>query len=238
MSYYNNTISMYTSSAGDSETANFVELIISTLVSAVDEISRVEGENAILINNKLKLTFRALSTYTMISLTATVEENSWAMGNVLVVNGDGARTYKLGFHVAIGSDTISIKLRNFNTSEESVNFNTDILMFTTENEVNVFGYTNTTGSSAASTRNWATNTTLWRTSDKAQIFTLPKRLPYIYSSNSAEIDTIESKAVVNGTSLVDISTNMMDCSTITGDQIYPSGNKTYYAIDDHTLVEV
>lgn len=32
--------------------------------------------------------------------------------------------------------------------------------------------------------------------------------------------------------------SLIDCSTVVGDTLYPIDNKTYYAIDNNTLIEV
>ena len=110
--------------------------------------------------------------------------------------------------------------------------------FTDKNSNTYVGYTATTSYNAATTRNFATNTQLYDLSDNSQGKTIAKRLPYVHDGSSVNIAKIDGKVILSGTQRAADIDGVLDCSTITGDMLYPSGSKTYYAVDDNTLVEI
>lgn len=238
--WLNRTISMYTASAGDDATNQFIELVTSELASESDQIVAVSGENAVIIGNEVKIAFSSESSYTSIGVTVTCDTQSWSIGSLSVVNGNYVRTYKLNFHIAISNDgkVINIKIKNFYTSDDSINFDTDILYLVTDSNIEVFSYTNTGISSASTTRNFATSRVLQKVSDQQAVYTVQNRIPYIHDSDSTIIDTISGKVLTEGGIKADNIETMLDSSYIIGDALYPSDIKQYYAIDDHTLIEV
>ena len=63
-------------------------------------------------------------------------------------------------------------------------------------------------------------------------------LPYVYSSSSTNIEMTERKVFASGGIKQFEVLKMCDCSTVTGDQLFPINGKQYYAIDNNTLMEV
>ena len=237
--WLNRTISMYTASAGDNATNQFIELVTLELAGESDQIVAVSGENAVIIGNKVKIAFSS-SSYTSVVITVTCDTQSWSISSLNVVTGSGAKTYKLNFHIAISNDgkVINIKLKNCNTPDDSINFNTDILYSVTDSNIEVFSYTHTNYTTASTTRNFATSRTLQKVSDQQAVYTVQNRIPYIHDSDSTIIDTISGKILTEGGIKADNIETMLDSSYIIGDALYPSDTKQYYAIDDHTLIEV
>lgn len=237
--WLNRTISMYTASAGDDATDQFIELVISELASESDQIVAVSGENAVIIGNKVKIAF-SNNRYTAIGITVTCDTQSWSIGSLNVVTGSGAKTYKLNFHIAISNDgkVINIKIKSCYTPDDSINFNTDILYSVTDSNIEVFSFTHANSTGASTTRNFATSRALQRVNDQQAVYTAQNRIPYIHDSDSTIIDTINGKVLTEGGIKADNIETMLDSSYIIGDALYPSDIKQYYAIDDHTLIEV
>ena len=55
---------------------------------------------------------------------------------------------------------------------------------------------------------------------------------------SANIEMTERKVFASGGIKQFEVLKMCDCSTVTGDQLFPINGKQYYAIDNNTLMEV
>lgn len=238
--WVNKSITKTVNGATAETTTEYVNLIISELASE-NGITAVSGESAVIIGNKLKLSFSTTTTPTLVTITANIGSQSWEIGSVHVLSGlSGSRTYRMDFHIAADKATnvINVKLKTFYTPADSLNFNTDMLYVKTKLNTELFAFTHTSTTGASSTRNFATTKTLQRVSDKEAIYTVQKRIPYANDSDTTKLDTITGKVLTSGNIRADIIDAMLDCSYIVGDALYPSNGKQYYAVDDYTLIEV
>ena len=237
--WVNKSITKTVKNATDETTTQYINLIISELASE-DGITAVSGENAVIIGNKLKLSFSSTDvTYAII--TANIGSQSWKIGSIHVLNGtSGSRTYRIDFHIAgdMATNVINVKLKSFYTPADSLNFDTDMLYVKTKLNTELFAFTHISTASGSSTRNFATTQTLQRVSDQQAIYTVQKRIPYAHDSDTTKLDTITGKVLTSGNIRADIIDAMLDCSYITGDALYPSNGKQYYAVDNYTLIEV
>ena len=237
--WVNKSITKTVTGATAETTADYISLLISELSSETD-ITAVSGENAVLIAGKLKLLFAA-SGVTQITITAYIGSQNWEIGSIHALNGtSGSRTYRIDFHIAanVNAKVINVKLKSFYTPANSANFNTDILYAITDLNTELFSFTHISSTSSSSTRNFATSQTLQRVSDKEAVYIVQNRVPYVHNSDTTKLDSISGKILTSGNIRADCISTMLDCSTVTGDMLFPSGSKTYYAVDDNTLIEV
>lgn len=238
--WVNKTITKTVTNAAQTDTDSFVTQIVSEL-AALDGITAVSGENAVLIANKLKLSFSSTST-TTVTVGASVGTFDGGSQSVNVITGtSGSRTYLLNFHLAASKDgkVVSVKIKNCATAAAaSLNFNDDILWLKSDNDTELFSRTHVNNTSASTTRNFATSQALQRVSDGQAVYTVQNRTPYVNNSDSTRLDTISGKVLTEGGIRVDCIGSMLDSSYIAGDALYPSGSDQYYAVDDYSLILV
>lgn len=221
--------------------AEMAQDLTALLVSADSRITALSGdENGVLINGKFKLIIEAgtISGANTVVLTIRNESTDLASCYAAVRTGTGttARNFLLNVHVFISDTVFSLILRNVKTTGS--NFNVNICSFTDENGGTVVGYTATTSYNASSSRNFASDTSFFDLADNSQGKTIAKRLPYVHDGTAAELATLSGKVILSGSQRAADVGGVIECSTVTGDMVYPSGGKTYYAIDDNTLAEI
>lgn len=245
MSYVTQTL---TRTAADSSSATYEAVaaemaqdLTALLVSADSRITALSGdENGVLINGKFKLIIGAgtVSGANTVVLTIRNESTDLASCYAAVRTGTGttARNFLLNVHVFISGTVFSLILRNVKTTGS--NFDVNICSFTDENGGTVVGYTAKTSSNASSSRNFASDTSFFDLADNSRGKTIAKRLPYVHDGTAAELATLSGKVILSGSQRAADVGGVIECSTVTGDMVYPSGGKTYYAIDDNTLAEI
>ena len=246
MSYTAQTLTRTASEASsavyETVTAQMVHDFIDALTAADSRITELSGdETGVSINGKFKLILAAGSISGANTIVITIRNGSTDLAScyVSVRSGSSSATqknFKLDVHMFISDTAFSLVLRNNNTS--GANFNVNICAFTDTNSNTYVGYTATTHYNIATTRDFATGTLFYDLSDNSQGKTIAKRLPYVHDGSSVNIAKIDGKVILSGTQRAADIDGVLDCSTITGDMLYPSGSKTYYAVDDNTLIEV
>ena len=245
MSYVTQTL---TRTAADSSSgtweavaAEMAQDLTALLVSADSRITVLSGdENGVLINGKFKLIIEAGTISGANTVVLTIRNGSTDLAScyaaVRTGTGTTARNFLLDVHVFISGTVFSLILRNVKTTGS--NFNVNICSFTDENGGTVVGYTATTGSSASYSRKFASDTSFFDLADNSRGKTIAKRLPYVHDGTAAELATLSGKVILSGSQRAADVSGVIECSTVTGDMVYPSGGKTYYAIDDNTLAEI
>lgn len=245
MSYVTQTL---TRTAADSSTyeavaAEMAQDLTALLVSADSRITALSGdENGVLINGKFKLIIEAGAISGANTVVLTIRNGSTDLAScyaaVRTGTGTTARNFLLNVHVFISDTVFSLILRNVKTTGS--NFNVNICSFTDENGGTVVGYTATISynANASSSRNFASDTSFFDLADNSRGKTIAKRLPYVHDGTAAELATLSGKVILSGSQRAADVSGVIECSTVTGDMVYPSGGKTYYAIDDNTLAEI
>lgn len=222
-----------------------IQDIINYLVT-IDGITALTGDEVgVKINNKIKMLISKTSSGLTKTIVFQVRNDTIDLFTVSVGSQQGSGTtelyqlFRMNFHIAINDNVFSLIIRNGATTSENY-FTANILMLTASNGVTVVGYNQNaanTPSSAAKTRNFATDTTFWNLADNTQSITVAKRLPYSHESTTVNIATLSDKILLSGALRVG-DVPIMDCSTIVGDATYPFDGVTYYAIDDNTLISI
>ena len=245
MSYVTQTLTR-TAADGSSATyeavaAEMAQDLTALLVSADSRITALSGdENGVLINGKFKLIIEAGTIQGANTVVLTIRNGSTDLASCYAAVRTGAgtagRNFLLDVHVFISGTVFSLILRNVKTTGS--NFNVNICSFTDENGGTVVGYTATTGYNASSSRNFASDTSFFDLADNSLGKTIAKRLPYVHDGTAAELATLSGKVILSGSQRAADVGGVIECSTVTGDMVYPSGGKTYYAIDDNTLAEI
>lgn len=245
MSYVTQTLTR-TAADGSSATyeavaAEMAQDLTALLVSADSRITALSGdENGVLIDDKFKLIIEAGATSGANTVVLTIRNESTDLAScyaaVRTGTGTTARNFLLNVHVFISGTVFSLILRNVKTTGS--NFNVNICSFTDENGGTVVGYTATTNYNASSSRNFASDTSFFDLADNSRGKTIAKRLPYVHDGTAAELATLSGKVILSGSQRAADVGGVVECSTVTGDMVYPSGGKTYYAIDDNTLAEI
>lgn len=211
--------------------------ICSTIAQMSDDITLTENELGIIIDNKFRLIFtpEPANVYQMY-MTVSYGENTWDLSdsnrNGIQVNDYGIATRSTNVTIAVNSSSVNIKFKNYSTSDPY--FNWDLLfVFSNNADIFIFSY-----NSQANQRPFATSLNFYNAATKSQEFTIVNRLPYVYSLGSTNIEMIEKKVFVIGNNRQAECSGLCDCSTVTGDQLFPINGKQYYAIDNNTLMEV
>lgn len=245
MSYVTQTLTR-TAADGSSSTyeavaAEMAQDLTALLVSADSRITALSGdENGVLINGKFKLIIEAGTVSSINTVVLTIRNGSTDLAScyaaVRAGTGTAGRNFLLDVHVFISGTVFSLILRNVKTTGS--NFDVNICSFTDENGGTVVGYTATTSSNASSSRNFASDTSFFDLADNSRGKTIAKRLPYVHDGTAAELATLSGKVILSGSQRAADVGGVIECSTVTGDMVYPSGGKTYYAIDDNTLAEI
>lgn len=245
--YVNKTFKRTAESATflDDTAEAMIQDIINYLVT-IDGITALTGDEVgVKINNKIKILIsKTSSSASSKAIVFKVRNDTIDLFTVSVGSQQGNTTelyklFRMNFHIAINDNVFSLIIRNGATTSENY-FTANILMLTASNGVTVVGYNQNaanTSSSAATTRNFATDTTFWNLADNTQSITVAKRLPYSHESTTVNIATLSDKILLLGALRVG-DVPIMDCSTIVGDATYPFDGVTYYAIDDNTLISI
>ena len=245
MSYVTQTL---TKTAADDSSATYEAVaaemaqdLTALLVSADSRITALSGdENGVLINGKFKLIIEAGTIQGANTVVLTIRNGSTDLAScyaaVRASTGTARRNFLLDVHVFISDTVFSLILRNVKTTGS--NFDVNICSFTDENGGTVVGYTATTSYNASSSRNFASDTSFFDLADNSRGKTIAKRLPYVHDGTAAELAALSGKVILSGSQRAADVSGVIECSTVTGDMVYPSGGKTYYAIDDNTLAEI
>lgn len=132
--------------------------------------------------------------------------------------------------LALNDNVLSIKFKNYDMIST---FALDMLFFTADN-TDLFSYAyNSSGASYAINRN------ICASAEGARKYTVCTRLPYVNSTDSNEKEIIASKVLIlNNQKVFEVKNDMLDCSTLVGNQKYPTGEKEYYALNNNTLIPV
>ena len=200
--------------------------LASTIADLDNEIIIDTNDNtSIIFRNKFKLKFESgyYSDQFKISMIygnqTTVIYNQFTVGDIVI-------------SFAKNEECIDLKIKLSGVSAPY--FNCDILMFTFT-DLDAWTAAYNTGTTA---RPFATIQSLKNANDNVVIGTALNRLPYIYNSQSTSFDQLNNKLFVSNGLITATATTLFDTSTLVGDQLYPIGTKIFYAIDDHTLMEV
>ena len=132
--------------------------------------------------------------------------------------------------LALNDNVFSIKFKNYDMIST---FALDMLFFTADN-TDLFSYAyNTSGAPYAINRN------ICASAEGARKYTVCTRLPYAYGTDSSEKEIIASKVLIlNNQKVFEVKNDMLDCSTLVGNQKYPTKEKEYYALNNNTLIPV
>lgn len=246
MNYLNQTFNRTATSSGDYDDAAalLAEDIRTALVAADSGITALTGDEAgVLINNKFKLLIKNSAVSGSRTIVFTVRNGSTDLfsfyaGCQVGSSGDAAKQMKMNVHMGICDNAFSLIIRNAKTTGDY--FTAQIIAVTTDG-VTAVGY-NTSGNSstwttASSTRNFASETTLFDLRNNARSLTLAHRLKYYHEATNANIATLSNKVLLSGDMRVG-DVDIIDCSTVTGDSACPYDNTAYYAVDSNTLIPV
>lgn len=249
MTYLNQTFNR-TATAGDTgayddAAALLAEDIRTALVAADSGITALTGsETGVLINNKFKLLIENGVISSTRTIVFTVRNGSTDVFSIYAgcqvgSSGDTAKQMKMNLHMGICDNAFSLIIRNAKTTGDY--FTAQIIAVTTTDGITTVGY-NTCGTgnallSAATNRNFASDTTLFDLRNNARSLTLAHRLIYYHEATNENIATLTSKVLLSGDMRVG-DVNIIDCSTVTGDAACPYDNTAYYAVDSNTLIPV
>lgn len=249
MTYLNQTFNRTASGSSttdyDDAAALLADDIITALVAADNGITALTGgESGVMINNKFKILIENGAVSGNRTIVFTVRNGSTDLfsfyaGCQVSGSGDTAKQMKMNLHMGICGNAFSIIIRNAKTTGDY--FTAQIIAVTTTGGVTAVGY-NTSGASstwtaASSTRNFASETTLFDLRNNAQSLTLAHRLQYYHEATNENIATLSNKVLLSGDMRVG-DVNIIDCSTVTGDAACPYDNTDYYAVDSNTLIPV
>ena len=249
MNYINETFNR-TATAGDTgayddAAALLAEDMITALVAADSGITALTGDEAgVLINNKFKILIENNAVSGSRTIVFTVRNGSTDLFSFYAGcqgsgSGETARQMKMNLHMGICDNAFSLIIRNAKTTGDY--FTAQIIAVTTTDGVTAVGY-NTSGNSstwtgASSTRNFASETTLFDLRNNAQSLTLAHRLKYYHEATNENIATLSNKVLLSGDMHVG-DVNIIDCSTVTGDSACPYESVSYYAVDANTLIQI
>ncbi len=200
--------------------------LASTIADLDNEIIvDVEDNTSIIFRNKFKLKFETGYSDSQFKI-------SMIYGNQTTAIHDGFGIGNIVISFAKNEECIDLKIKLSGVSAPY--FNCDILMFTFT-DLDAWTAAYNTGTTA---RPFATLQSLKNANDNVVIGTALNRLPYIYNSQSTSFDQLNNKLFVSNGLITATAATLFDTSTLVGDQLYPVGTKVFYAIDDHTLMEV
>lgn len=246
MTYLNQTFNR-TASSGSSADYNdaaalLAEDIRTALVAADSGITALTGsETGVMINNEFKLLIENSAVSGDRTIVFTVRNGSTDVfscyaGCQVGSSGETAKQMKMNLHMGICGNAFSLIIRNAKTTGDY--FTAQIIAVTTTDGITAVGYnTNRRMTEAATTRNFASETTLFDLRNNAQSLTLVHRLQYYHEATNANIATLSNKVLLSGDMRVG-DVDIIDCSTVTGDSACPYDNTAYYAVDSNTLIPV
>lgn len=243
MNYINQTfqrIAANTSSDTLSAVAALIaEDIRTALVAADNGITALTGnEMGVLINNKFKILIESSSSSSRKAIVFTVRNDSTDLFSFSVGCQGSNNVMRINIHMGICDNGFSMIIRNAYTTGD--NFTAQIIAVTTTDGVTAVGYNisnNNSISSTSSTRNFASEKTLFDLRNNAQSLTLAHRLAYYHEATNENIATLSNKVLLSGDIRIG-DVNIIDCSTVTGDSACPYNDTAYYAIDNNTLIPV
>lgn len=155
-----------------------------------------------------------------VSLTTSTESYSGSVRSVPIV-------------LALNDNVLSIKFRNCYMTNPK--FALDMLFFTANN-TDFFSYAYDSSTSGAP---YAINQNICASAEGMRKYTVCTRLPYVNSTDGVEREVIASKVLIlNNQKVFEVKNDMLDCSTLVGNQKYPTGEKEYYALNNNTLIPV
>ena len=132
--------------------------------------------------------------------------------------------------LALNDNVLSIKFKNYDMIST---FALDMLFFTADN-TDLFSYAYSTSGAP-----YAINQNICASAEGMRKYTVCTRLPYAYGTDSSEKEIIASKVLIlNNQKVFEVKNDMLDCSTLVGNQKYPNGEKEYYALNNNTLIPV
>ena len=132
--------------------------------------------------------------------------------------------------LALNDNVLSIKFKNYDMIST---FALDMLFFTADN-TDLFSYAYSTSGAP-----YAINQNICASAEGMRKYTVCTRLPYAYGTDSSEKEIIASKVLIlNNQKVFEVKNDMLDCSTLVGNQKYPTGEKEYYALNNNTLIPV
>ena len=132
--------------------------------------------------------------------------------------------------LALNDNVFSIKFKNYDMIST---FALDMLFFTADG-TDFFSYAYSTSGAP-----YAINRNIFDSAEGARKYTVCTRLPYAYGTDSSEKEIIASKVLIlNNQKVFEVKNDMLDCSTLVGNQKYPTGEKEYYALNNNTLIPV
>ena len=136
--------------------------------------------------------------------------------------------------LALNDNVLSIKFKNYYMISTST-FVLDMLFFTADN-TDLFSYAYSTATSGAG---YAINGNIFDSAAGERKYTAATRLPYVVSADGTTKEIIESKILLSGRQKAfEVKNDMLDCSTLVGNQKYPTKEKEYYALNNNTLIPV
>lgn len=223
----------------------------SRIVCATDT---VEGYTVITItiygNFTITLTRGSANTYTTSyyivssTLSSGGDERMYYSSSSAAQSSNTSRSFK--YSIYTNSNCVFVRLGSYNTSMLSPDDSTasagikDFIIVKNNNDYYcAYSFRNQSyiKSVIDSTFKKPTNAG-WTAFDT---FTAYDRLNYTNNGNNPySVEKIASKAFLSGntTNKGTVLSYLQDCSTVSRDQVIKIGNKMYYTIDDHTIMEV
>ena len=244
MNYINQTFNRIVSGepgpgAYDITAALLAEDIRTALVAADSGITALtEDETGVLINNKFKILIESSTANSPMGprkIVFTVRNGSTDLFSFDAGCQDNHQM-KMNIHMGIYDNGFSMIIRDARTTGDY--FTAQIIAVTTTDGVTAVGYnTNSSLFEPSSTRNFASATTLFDLRNNARSLTLAHRLTYYHEATDENIATLTNKVLLSDDMRIG-DVNIIDCSIVTGDSVYPCNNAIYYAIDSNTLIPV
>ena len=216
------------SAAAATDINTFKTMLLNGLAETSDRIT-VENDN-IVIDEKYTLRFTASGSLSII-VSASYNETSLFSDKSLMVTNNVQTPKTVGLIVAENDSVLDIKFQGYGVEKPLFNF--DLLFLTADNK-DMFAYgQNNTAASAP----YAIDTTVFDSESGVQMYNAVTRLPYTLGTDGKTKEIITSKVFVSGSQKVfEISNDMTDCSNLSGNNSYPVGNETYYALSNNTLM--
>ena len=234
MSYIETTVSDVI--AEDETTA---ERLIVLLKNKLTELSsRFTLENDVLMLDgkyRFVLTSSSANTNTIRMELYYGENKLMPVGNETVSLITSAGSYSGNVRVvpivlALNDNVFSIKFKNYDMIST---FALDMLFFTADG-TDFFSY-----AYSSSGAPYAINQNIYASAEGMRRYTVCTRLPYVNSTDGVEREVIASKVLIlNNQKVFEVKNDMLDCSTLVGNQKYPTGEKEYYALNNNTLIPV
>ena len=217
------------SAAAATDINTFKTMLLNGLAETSDRIT-VENDS-IVIDEKYTLGFTASNNAFNVSMT--YDETSLFTDKLLFVVSSQTTKKTVGLIVAENDSVLDIKFQGYDVEKPLFNF--DLLFLTADNK-DMFAYGQ---HSTAASAPYAIDTTVFDSESGVQMYNAVTRLPYTLGTDGKTKEIITSKVFVSGSQKVfEISNDMTDCSNLSGNNSYPVGNETYYALSNNTLMLV